>query len=76
MGSFSTGTFSVEGNDDSKGVWAFFLATTFLSQILIMNMLINMTGEALGEYLPKKKEIAMAATIRLMYDNNVSFLGK
>jgi len=41
-----------------------------------MNMLINMTGEALGEYLPKKDEIAMAATIRLMYDNNVSFLGK
>ena len=66
--------FDIETHDDSKEIWLFFLVTTFLSQILIMNMLINMTGEALGQLMEEREEISLRATIRLLYDNNaISF---
>lgn len=74
LGEFGTDNYSAEDASDIGGVWTFFILTTFLSQILIMNMLINMTGEALGAFLPRRDEIALSATIQLMYDNNISYL--
>ena len=73
LGEFNLDNFNADGSSNGFEVWIIFIMATFISQIIIFNMLVNLTGETLSEQLPKKDQIALCEEISLLKDFAIEY---
>lgn len=55
----SLGTFSTDDFQDNLVAWGIFFIGTFVAQIVIFNMLVNLMGKVLDDVLEMKDEYAL-----------------
>ena len=69
LGEFNLDNFNLDGQDDSsKVLWFFFILSTFITSITILNMLIAIMGDTFGRVTEIRELSALKEKILILSD--------
>ena len=68
LGEFANTLEGYEGHPQSILLWIFFLATTFITQITMLNMIIAIMGNTFDNVIEKKSMFAIQMRLNILSD--------